>query len=252
MKGKIYIGTSGWHYKHWVGTFYPEGTKDSEQLSYYLRFFKSVEINNSFYRLPPPKNFKNWKTAVPDDFIFAVKGSRFISHMKKLKVEYDNIEIFFKSVRRLREKLGPILFQLPPKWKINTKRLSDFLRMLPKKHRFAFEFRNQTWYHEDIYNLLRKYNCSFCIYELEHHLSPVLTTADFVYIRLHGPDGKYAGSYSNRELKEWATRCRSWQRKGKDVYLYFDNDQLGYAAFNAKTLQKFITTVPSRRNKLAN
>jgi len=244
MKGKIYIGTSGWHYKHWVGTFYPEGTKDSEQLSYYLKFFKTVEINNSFYRLPPPETFKNWKNAVPGDFTFAVKGSRYISHMKKLNVERGNIEIFFKSVRRLREKLGPILFQLPPKWKINTTRLAYFLRMLPKKHRFAFEFRNQTWYHEDIYQLLRKYNCSFCIYELEHHLSPVLTTADFVYVRLHGPDGKYAGSYSNRELKEWATRCRSWQSNGKDVYLYFDNDQLGYAAFNAKTLQKFIRNIP--------
>ena len=249
MKGTIYVGTSGWHYKHWVGTFYPEGTKDSEQLSYYLKFFSTVEINNSFYRLPPAETFKNWKKAVPDDFLFAVKGSRYISHMKKLNVERANIQIFFNSVRSLREKLGPILFQLPPKWKINVQRLADFLRMLPKKHRFAFEFRNRTWYDEEIYQLLRKYNSALCIYELEHHVSPLMTTADFVYIRLHGPGGKYAGSYSDLELKKWATRARSWQRQGKDVFFYFDNDQLGYAAFNAKTLEKFISNAHSKRKK---
>jgi uncharacterized protein YecE (DUF72 family) len=240
LKGKIYIGTSGWHYKHWVGTFYPRGTKDTEQLSYYLKFFKTVELNNSFYRLPPPQNFRNWRKAVPADFLFAVKGSRFISHMKKLNVEKENISIFFKSVNRLKEKLGPILFQLPPKWNLNIERLSKFLRILSQKYRYAFEFRNQTWYDEKVYALLKKYNCSFCIYELEHHLSPLVITADFVYVRLHGPGSKYAGSYTAKQLRKWATRCRDWQKKGKDVYVYFDNDQLGYAAFNAQTLQKLI------------
>ncbi|HET9826480.1 MAG TPA: DUF72 domain-containing protein, partial [Chitinophagaceae bacterium] len=119
-------------------------------------------------------------------------------------------------------------------------RLANFLRILPRKYQYAFEFRNQTWYTEPVYELLRKHNCAFCIYELEHHLSPQMITADFVYLRLHGPAGKYAGSYSNSELKRWARQCQQWQRLGKDVYVYFDNDQLGYAAFNAQTLQRFV------------
>lgn len=125
-KGNIYVGTSGWHYKHWVGTFYPAGTKDSEQLSYYIKIFKTVELNNSFYHLPPPQTFKNWRKAVPGDFIFVVKGSRYISHLKKLNVEKESINFFFNSVNKLKEKLGPILFQQPPKWKCNPERLEDF------------------------------------------------------------------------------------------------------------------------------
>lgn len=241
MKRNIYIGTSGWHYKHWIGTFYPQGTKDSEQLVYYLKFFKSVELNNSFYRLPSAQTFNNWRKAVPADFVFAVKGSRFISHMKKLNVDKESISIFFKSVNTLKEKLGPILFQLPPKWKLNVERLAHFLQILPKKRRFAFEFRNQTWYNEEVYALLQKYNCSFCIYELEHHLSPIITTADFVYVRLHGPGARYAGSYTTKQLSKWAKICSNWLEQGTDVYIYFDNDQLGYAAFNAQTLKKLIS-----------
>jgi uncharacterized protein YecE (DUF72 family) len=250
MKSNIYIGTSGWHYKHWIGTFYPAGTKDSEQLAHYLNFFKTVELNNSFYRLPLPETFRNWRRSVPDDFVFAVKGSRFITHMKKLNVEGQNISVFFAGVNMLKEKLGPILFQLPPTWKSNTERLANFLRVLPKKHRYAFEFRNHTWYNEKVYELLRKYNCSFCIYELEHHLSPLITTADFVYVRLHGPEGKYTGSYSNAQLKRWAKRCREWSAQRKDVYVYFDNDQFGYAAFNAQTLQKFLSMPTAAKRKL--
>ena len=249
MKGKIYIGTSGWHYKHWVGTFYPKNTKDSQQLSHYLRFFKTVELNNSFYRLPSAETFKTWRRAVPKDFIFSVKGSRFISHMKKLKVERHSIQIFFDSVKNLREKTGPILFQLPPKWKINVERLHDFLRIIPKKYRYAFEFRNNSWYDEKIYAVLRKFNAAFCVYELEHHLSPIITTANFVYVRLHGPDGKYAGSYSDSQLKNWVRRCRQWQEDGKDVFVYFDNDQLGYAAWNAITLQRIIMKKRRSANK---
>jgi uncharacterized protein YecE (DUF72 family) len=240
-KGNIYIGTSGWHYKHWVRTFYPAGTKDSGQLAYYIKFFKTVELNNSFYHLPPPLTFKNWRKAVPDDFVFVVKGSRYISHLKKLNVERESIKIFFNSVNKLKEKLGPILFQLPPKWNINAERLAAFLKKLPRNHLYTFEFRNPTWYDEEVYKLLRKYNCAFCIYELAGHLSPIITTADFVYIRLHGPEGKYSGNYSMQQLKNWAKKCGQWQKEGIDVYVYFDNDQLGYAAFNALTLQKIVT-----------
>jgi uncharacterized protein YecE (DUF72 family) len=239
-KGKIFIGTSGWHYKHWKGVFYPEGMKEADQLNYYLQFFSSVEINNSFYKLPAPETFTAWRKAVPADFIFAVKGSRFITHMKKLKIEKMNIQRFFNSVKKLKDKAGPILFQLPPKWKVNEQRLDDFLQQLPTGYRYAFEFRNPTWYTDEIYALLKKHRCAFCIYELAGHLSPLIITASFVYLRLHGPGNKYQGNYTRATLKRWARKCQAWQQEGRDVYVYFDNDQAGYAVFNAQTLQKMI------------
>ena len=241
-QGKIFIGTSGWNYKHWVGIFYPAGIKPAQQLAFYLKHFKTVELNNPFYHLPPPQTFTNWRKSTPKDFLFAVKASRFITHNKKLNVEKENINLFLNSAKRLNEKLGPILFQLPPKWNINIERLGSFLKKLPKKYRYTIEFRNQTWYTEDVYGLLKKYNCAFCIYELAGIQSPKEVTADFVYIRLHGPTLlKYAGSYSNKVLKSWSKLCLQWRKEGKDVYVYFDNDQAAYAAFNAQTLLKFST-----------
>lgn len=235
-KGRIHIGTSGWHYKHWIGTFYPEGTKESEQLGYYIEHFKTVELNNSFYHLPAAETFKHWKEAVPGDFLFAVKASRYITHMKKLKDGKAAIEQFLGHADALGKKLGVVLFQLPPGWKVNVERFEDFLSQLPKGYRYVFEFRNETWYDEKIYALLRKFNCAFCIYELEHHRSPEEVTADFVYVRLHGPGAKYQGSYTARALGNWAKKCRAWQAEGRDVFVYFDNDQRGYAAFNAADL----------------
>lgn len=237
-RGKIFIGTSGWSYKHWKGTFYPEGLPDSQHLDYYLKFFDTVELNNSFYRLPKGETFANWRKAVPPKFIFAVKASRFITHMKKLKEPQESTAEFFKNIKGLKQKAGPVLFQLPPAWKINTERLEAFLVHLPSEYRYTFEFRNHSWYTDEVYALLGKYKCAFCIYELDHHLSPVILTTDFAYIRLHGPEGKYQGSYSNRELKKWAERCIGWSKEGKDVFVYFDNDQLGYAAFNAIGLKE--------------
>jgi uncharacterized protein YecE (DUF72 family) len=239
-KGKIYIGTSGWQYKHWKGTFYPAGLKAKDEFSYYCGQFDTVELNNSFYRLPENSSFTKWKKTTPDDFLFSVKASRFITHMKKLNVDKQSIRIFFTRAGKLKEKLGPILFQLPPQWKVNTERLEQFLSRLPKHHRYTFEFREHSWYGDDVYSLLKKYNCAFCIYELEHHLSPLEVTADFVYVRLHGPGNKYQGNYSLRRLTTWAMRCAEWQQQKKDVYIYFDNDQAGYAAFNAGALKKLV------------
>lgn len=240
MKGKIHIGTSGWHYKHWIGTFYPGDTKEESQLEYYLKFFETVEINNSFYRVPKVSTFENWKNSVPEYFIFAVKANRFFTHLRKLKVDRADIERFVEKVGQLGNKAGPILFQLPPRWRINTERLADFLAKLPPYHRYTIEFRDQTWYHEEVYELLRQFNVAFCIYELEGHLSPVIATADFVYVRLHGPGNKYQGSYSEEKLQEWVARCRQWREEGRDVFIYFDNDEKGYAAYNARELSRFI------------
>jgi uncharacterized protein YecE (DUF72 family) len=239
-KGKVYIGTSGWHYKHWVGPFYPEKTKPKEFMKFYLQYFKTVELNNPFYHLPSKETFIQWRKQTPKDFLFSVKASRYITHNKKLKDAGESLDFFLKNVTGLKEKLGPILFQLPPSWKFNEERFEKFLKILSKTYRFTFEFRNHTWYNDRAIELLKKYKVAFCIYELAGHISPLEVTANFVYIRLHGPGGKYQGSYDNKTLKKWAERINSWSKDGKDIYCYFDNDQAGYAAFNAEKLLQLI------------
>lgn len=240
-KGNIYIGTSGWSYKHWKGTFYPEGTKAKEEFHYYQDNFDTVEINNSFYRLPSAETIKNWERSVSKDFLFSVKASRYITHLKKLHDAGDALNEFLNRISALETKLGPLLFQLPPNMKYNAERLQAFLQELPEDHRYVFEFRNKEWYCEEAYDLLRSYNCSFCIFELAGVFTPEMVTADFVYVRLHGPGkNKYQGSYTDEQLEEWADKCKAWQRKSLDVFIYFDNDEKGYAAFNAKTLKDLL------------
>ncbi|MFC7522489.1 DUF72 domain-containing protein [Parapedobacter sp. GCM10030251] len=241
MATKIYIGTSGWHYKHWKGVFYPEKLKERDQLSFYSKSFYTVEINNSFYRLPSESTFNNWKDQVPTDFLFAVKANRYITHLKKLNEVAEYTRDFVQLANHLGKKLGPFLFQLPPSWKLNLDRLSNFAEILPKGYRYAFEFRNQDWYVPGVYEVLRHHNCAFCIYELAGHQSPIEITADFAYVRLHGPGGKYQGKYSDATMSEWADRCRAWKQKGKDIFFYFDNDEKAYAVDNAKTLAELLT-----------
>lgn len=238
MAGRIHIGTSGWSYKHWRGNFYPADLKVKDQFNYFQQHFKTVELNNPFYHLPPKQTFMNWRETVGDDFIYAVKASRYITHMKKLKDPVESLANFLENVAGLDDKLGVILFQLPPGWQLNLERFGEFLEKLPSHYRYTFEFRNDTWYVPEVYELLKKYNCAFCIYELAGHMSPMEITADFVYIRLHGPGDKYQGSYDESALQYWADRCKDWSAKGRDVFVYFDNDQEGYAAFNAIRLRE--------------
>ena len=248
---KIHIGTSGWSYKHWVGKFYPDKSNSEEQFEFYTRHFDTVEINNSFYKLPPRSVFENWYKYSPKKFLFVVKANRFITHMLKLTKPQEPITRLFNSIDALKEKLGPVLFQLPPKWKVNAVRFKEFLEALPKGQRYVFEFRNETWYTEEIYQLLHQYNCAFCIYELGGHMSPMNITADFVYLRLHGPtENKYQGSYSNAVLKKWAKQCIQWQKEKKDVYVYFDNDQEAYAVYNALALKKLVADSKQTKTKV--
>ncbi len=239
-KGRIHIGTSGWSYKHWKESFYPPGHPVKEQFSFYSGKFDSVEINNSFYKLPSKGTFTMWRKSAPEGFVYAVKASRFFTHMKKLILDRQMIRPIFDHVAGLRDKLGPILFQLPPGWKFNPGRLAAVLSILPKSRRYAMECREHSWYNEQTYAILRQHNVAFCIYELEHHLSPMQVTADFVYIRLHGPGDKYQGSYTDKALQEWSDRIKKWSRAGKVVFIYFDNDQPGFAAHNAVSLQWLI------------
>jgi uncharacterized protein YecE (DUF72 family) len=237
---KIRIGTSGWHYKHWVGTVYPARWPASKMLAWYQDHFDTVEINNSFYRLPSEAALENWRSSTPANFRFAVKGSRFLTHMKKLKDPAPGIEKFFSRVDLLKEKLGPILFQLPPNFDVNVERLEGFLDALPPRRRYAFEFRNESWNNPEVLRLLRQRNAAYCPFHLAGYQSPIEITADITYVRLHGPGGKYQGSYSDESLRTWAGRINEWRKDLKAIYVYFDNDDSGYAARNALRLRELV------------
>jgi uncharacterized protein YecE (DUF72 family) len=237
-RAKIFIGTSGWHYTHWRGPFYPEKLPASKMLEFYAQRFHTVELNNTFYRLPRPNGLNNWRESTPREFRFAMKGSRFLTHMKKLKDPASGIERFFERADLLQEKLGPIVFQLPPHWGADAERLDTFLKALPGRHRYAFELRDPTWHSAEIYAILRRHRAAFCIFEIAGFRSGFELTADFTYVRLHGPEGAYRGDYSEAALREWAGRIREWQHKLRAIYIYFDNDQAGYAPKNALELVK--------------
>jgi uncharacterized protein YecE (DUF72 family) len=237
MTGRVHIGTSGWHYQHWRGPFYPTDLKTADMLLFYAGRFDTVEINNSFYRLPILTAVKNWYEITPSKFCFSVKASRYLTHMKKLKDPEAGLAKFFQRIEDLEEKLGPIVFQLPPGWRCNVDRLASFLKALPRTHRYSFELRDSSWHNQDVYTLLRGHNAAFCIYELAGFQSPGEITADFAYVRLHGPLGPYQGSYSKDHLADWSRQIRRWQRILKDVFVYFDNDQSGFAALNASELK---------------
>jgi len=238
--GAIYIGTSGWHYDHWRGPFYPEELGADRFLAYYAQRFPTVEINNSFYRLPSERALRTWRDTTPPGFIFAVKGSRFITHMKKLQDPERSLAPFLERTALLGEELGPILFQLPPRWGFNGARLAAFLAALPDKYRYTLELRDRSWINETALDLLARHGVAFCIYELAGYLSPQAVTADFVYIRLHGPGGPYQGKYSDQTLTAWAGAITAWSKEGREVFCYFDNDERGYAAQNALQLQNML------------
>jgi uncharacterized protein YecE (DUF72 family) len=245
-EAEVRIGTSGWHYKHWLGNFYPEKLSFPKMLKYYCEHFDTVEINNSFYMLPQTATLEGWRDATPRNFKFAIKASRFLTHNLKLKNPENALKNFLPRAEALGEKLGPILFQLPPKWRVNRERLQQFLEALPKYHRYTFEFREPSWINSEVCDLLRKHNAAFCIYELAGFQSPLEVTADFVYVRLHGPGDKYQGSYDQRTLLTWARRIDTWAGRGLDVFVYFDNDQAGYAAHDALTLKRLLGSAQPR------
>ena len=240
---KIWIGTSGWHYKHWLDdVFYPAGTPPSRMFDFYAQHFDTVEINNSFYHLPSAKTFDNWRESSPPKFLFAVKGSRFITHMKKLKDPQLSSEKFFLVADRLGRKLGPILFQLPPRWKVNVDRLAEFLESLPPRHKYVIEIRDESWLVPEVYALLRRHKTAFCIHDFADMKIPHEITANFTYIRFHGPtSAKYFGSYSSEQLREWAKRIEDWSQSLSAIYVYFNNDPGGEAVKNAKELKQLVS-----------
>jgi uncharacterized protein YecE (DUF72 family) len=191
--------------------------------------------------------FAGWRQATPPNFLFTVKASRFLTHNKKLKDPENALENFLPRAEELKEKLGPILFQLPPKWGCNTERLESFLHSLPAQHRYAFEFREPSWHCRAVFKALRKHNAAFCIYELAGFATETEITADWTYIRLHGPAGKYQGSYSDQVLRGWARQIQQWEKVLKSVCVYFDNDQAGFAPENAIRLKRFVAEAAGSR-----
>lgn len=241
MKGRYYVGTSGWIYDDWRGGFYPEDLPGGQRLSYYASRFSTVEINASFYRTPTEAAARAWLADTPDDFVFAAKAHRFLTHRKRLKDPGDGLDQFYtRNLLPLKEKLAVVVFQTPPRFSADAARLQGFLALLRPGFRYAFEFRDPSWHEPAIYGLLEESGSAFCIYDLGGFLSPLAVTADFVYLRLHGPGAKYRDSYSQQALELWAERLRGWLDEGRDVYLYFDNDEKAYAAKDAQRLLKLL------------
>jgi uncharacterized protein YecE (DUF72 family) len=229
----IRIGTSGWQYDHWRGSFYPEELPKTGWLEHYATHLGCVEVNNSFYNLPSEATLAEWRDGTPDGFRFAVKASRYITHMKKLKDPEEPVTRFLERVSVLEEKLGPILFQCPPNWGADPGRLEAFCQTLPDGHKYTFEFRDPSWHDDAIYDILARHGYAFCIFDIGDQQSPRQVTTDLVYVRLHGPGEPYQGSYDDEALAGWLGAFSTWARQGKDVWCFFDNDQEGYAAQNA-------------------
>jgi uncharacterized protein YecE (DUF72 family) len=227
------IGCSGWQYKHWKGDFYPADLAQREWLEYYAGHFDTVEVNNSFYRLPPEGVFETWRARTPANFLFAVKASRFLTHMKKLKDPEEPVERLFSRAVELRGKLGPVLYQLPKQLPKNIERLAGFLEVLPPRIKHAIEFRDPSWYDDQVMQLLRRHNVALCLHDMPGSVPPRLLTARFTYVRFHGATGRYNGAYPMDALEEWA----EWlEANAHPAFIYFNNDIGGHAPRDAKKL----------------
>lgn len=242
--GQVFVGTSGWNYPHWRAPFY-RGARAADFLRFYAARFGSVEVNKSFYRLLSAAETRRWAEQTPASFLFAVKGSRFLTHMLKLKNPRRGLQRFFRPLAPLDGKLGPVLFQLPPRWGKNAPRLEEFLDALPAGQRTAIELRNPAWIDDEVLDVLRRHNAAFCVYEFDGFRSPRAVTADFTYVRLHGPTGRYQGRYSIDEMRAWSKWVNAQRDAGVDVYFYFDNDQKAFAVENASELAALLSLSPA-------
>ncbi len=266
-KCDIRIGTSGWHYGHWAGPFYPADLPKDKWLEYYGQHFDTVETNNTFYQLPREETFRNWRKQAPAGFLFTVKANRYITHIKRLKDPQEVLDRFFERVRLLKKNLGPILYQLPPSLHKDLARLEGFLQVLHNvilngakrneespSHRpdsssafgrlrmtnSVFEFRHESWYCEDTYKLLREFNVGFCIHDLSGLESPRVVTGDIIYVRFHGTTGRYSGCYSKATLRNWAKWLKDQAKNIRSIYVYFNNDACAYAVRNAKEIKEVL------------
>jgi uncharacterized protein YecE (DUF72 family) len=266
-KCDIRVGTSGWHYDHWAGHFYPADLPKDKWLEYYAQHFDTVELNNTFYHLPKEQSLKRWHTITPKNFVYAVKASRYITHIKKLKDVSEELTRFLDLAALLGKKLGTILYQLPPSLHKDLNRLESFMQVLHsvilsgaqqseeslsrrpdsssafgrlRMTNSVFEFRHESWYCEDTYELLRRFGVGFCIHDLPGLESPRIITGDIIYVRFHGTTGRYSGCYSKTQLRNWTKWLKDRAKDVRGIYVYFNNDANAYAVRNAKELRELL------------
>jgi uncharacterized protein YecE (DUF72 family) len=239
MTPKIFTGTSGWNYSHWAGVFYPSDRPKSKWLEFYTKNFSTVEVNATFYRLPKEKTFEGWRDHTPGEFLWSVKASRYITHIKRLNDVREPLDRFFNAVEPLKEKLGPVLFQLPPSLSFDAKIFAHFCRQLKPDHLYTVEVRHPSWIDDDAFRIMRDHNIALCISDTAGRYPYYeAVTADFIYIRLHGSERLYESLYSEAELQAWAEKLKNWK---KDTFIYFDNDFNGNAPKNARRLKEILS-----------
>lgn len=238
------IGTSGWTYPDWRGTFYPEDLPSWDYLAFYAREFPTAEVNYSFYHLPKPATYAKWAAQVPDEFIFSVKASRLITHTKRLRGVTEAWRTFVGNARALGAHLGPILLQFPSSFRCDRQRLGAFLDKASaagdRPLRLVFEFRHESWFTEEVYRLLRRHGAALCIADSPSYPRRDVLTADFAYLRFHGRKTLFVSSYAKAELAEEAAAIRRYLKDGLDVFVYFNNTAGGHAIENARTLRELV------------
>ena len=243
---RLLIGTSGWVYRSWKGPFYPEDLPSRRYLEFDAGEFSTTEINSSFYHLPRPDTYVNWGRQVPPDFVFAVKASRFLTHIKRLIDPQEPWQRFLAGAVKLARHLGPILLQFPPGFRKDVPRLSAFLKIAHQSRpprsrpRLVFEFRHESWFSDEVYAVLKRHKAAWCIADGAKYPRKDLVTADFAYIRYHGRSQMFASSYSRAELTKEARLIKGYLQDGHDVFAYFNNDAKGYAVKNARMLRKLL------------
>jgi len=236
----IRIGCSGWIYRHWRGAFYPERLAVKHWFAHYAEHFDTVEINNSFYRLPKAETFDAWREQAPPGFRYAVKANRYLTQAKKLKECEAPLARMMPPFRHLGETLGPILYQLPPRFRLNLERLETFLGLVPKDVVNVFEFRDKSWYVPETLALLDRHGASFCAHDMPGSASPREAVGPIAYVRFHGGEGKYWGRYSDECLLDWTDWMVAQARSGRPVWAYFNNDAEAHAIHDALTLKAMV------------
>jgi len=249
MLSRLHIGCSGWSYKHWKEKFYPSDLPQQNWFQFYSKVFDTVELNNTFYRLPPAKTFEVWKRQAPKGFIYAVKANRFLTHLKKLKDSRIPLQRFLKRTRLLNDHLGPILYQLPPRWSLNFERLRSFLDLLPRDLDHVIEFREPSWFRDEVFALLNSHQVSFCCHDLSSLSVPRVATGHLAYVRFHGGKLKYQGSYPVEALSSWEPWLKGQLAGNKQAYVYFNNDANAHAVENAKVLKQRLSTGAAKKGR---
>lgn len=262
MASQLRIGCSGWNYKHWRGTFYPPRLPVREWFAHYAHVFDTVEINNTFYRLPESTTFAAWREQAPENFVYAIKASRFITHLKRLRDPEEPATRLFERACQLAGTLGPVLYQLPANFHCDLNRLDDFLAVLPRtlgeingtpadrKLKHVFEFRHPSWYTGETRAVLHAHGAVMCLHDKAGSAIFEPLDTPFVYVRFHGPGGRYFGRYDLRRMEYWAETLGEQHRAGRDVFAYFNNDPEGMALINAQELRTLmVESIEGRKTR---